>query len=504
MPLPSTSWRKLSSCSRGEPAQHERARIDAGRGVALHEDQVAAVVLRRRVPEMVEADVVERRRRRVARDVAADVGVLVRAQHHRHRVPAGVVADPLLDRRSRRAAGLQVDRDGVDVVGVRREGQVGAGPARLVDQLLEQEVRPLGALCARGRRRGPPAIPAFPAGRNRGGRRAGFHRFLQKKHARPGRSLGVDRWAVLLRRPSNSRQSQRRSEPCLNRSTEPRPPQRRQLHVPQKLVGGPAKPASGLYHMVEIVSIFTEGPRPGSRRPLGRPARAQREGLQRASTHPHGHEPGAVAPEARRQQREGRRPADHAREGDEPGGAGDRPGLPRGRSRATSASITPFQPIAVAPSTAAPGRAPAATPPADAAVAKPRRRRRGPAPRAPSRAPRAGRPAAPDDAPADAAYRRHGQRQARDHQRVAELLDEKHDEEARHRHLGRGVDERDEREFGAAAVGEHLPQRRDGIAHRHRGASASRSRSSAARDRSAASATAMPSTATASSASRQP
>ena len=79
MPLPPTSWRKLSSCSCGQAAEHERARVDAGGGMALEEDEVAAVLVGRRVPEMIEADVVERRRRREARDVAADVGVLVRA-----------------------------------------------------------------------------------------------------------------------------------------------------------------------------------------------------------------------------------------------------------------------------------------------------------------------------------------------------------------------------------------------------------------------------------------
>ena len=69
-----------------------------GRRMALDEHEIAAVLVRRRVPEMVEADVVERRRRREARDVAADVRVLVRAHHHRHRVPARVRADALLDR----------------------------------------------------------------------------------------------------------------------------------------------------------------------------------------------------------------------------------------------------------------------------------------------------------------------------------------------------------------------------------------------------------------------
>ena len=125
----------------------QRARIDAGRGMALEIDQVAAVALVRGVPEMILADAEQRADRGEARDVAAElVVVLVGAHHHRHRVPAAVRADALLDRRVARRALLEVRRDGVDVRGVGRVRQVGAGAARLVDQLLEQEVRALGAL----------------------------------------------------------------------------------------------------------------------------------------------------------------------------------------------------------------------------------------------------------------------------------------------------------------------------------------------------------------------
>ena len=131
---------------RREAAKHERSRIDARCRVALDEHEVAAVGVRRRVPEMVVADVVQRRCRREARDMAADVGVPVRPHDHRHRVPADVVADPLLDRLIAGKLDLLVDRDRVDVRGVRREGQVGAGAARLVDQRLDQEMRALRAL----------------------------------------------------------------------------------------------------------------------------------------------------------------------------------------------------------------------------------------------------------------------------------------------------------------------------------------------------------------------
>ena len=64
----------------GQATEQVRARVDAGGGMALHEDEVAAVLVGGRVPEMVEADVVQRRGGGEARDVPADVRVLVRAQ----------------------------------------------------------------------------------------------------------------------------------------------------------------------------------------------------------------------------------------------------------------------------------------------------------------------------------------------------------------------------------------------------------------------------------------
>ncbi len=72
MPLPSTSWRKPSSCSSRDAPFEKGARVDAGRAVTLEEDDVAAEVFRRRAEEVIEADVVERRRRCERRDVAAE------------------------------------------------------------------------------------------------------------------------------------------------------------------------------------------------------------------------------------------------------------------------------------------------------------------------------------------------------------------------------------------------------------------------------------------------
>ncbi len=76
-----------------EPAFDERAGVHAGAGVALEEDDVAGVRLGAAAEEVVEADLVERGGAGEGRDVAADVGVLVRLQHHRHRVPADDALD---------------------------------------------------------------------------------------------------------------------------------------------------------------------------------------------------------------------------------------------------------------------------------------------------------------------------------------------------------------------------------------------------------------------------
>ena len=73
----------------GQPSLQERAGVDAGRGVALNEDLVAAAGMRLAPEEMVEPDLIERRRRRVGGDMAADADAgPLRAVHHDRRVPA--------------------------------------------------------------------------------------------------------------------------------------------------------------------------------------------------------------------------------------------------------------------------------------------------------------------------------------------------------------------------------------------------------------------------------
>jgi hypothetical protein len=66
--------------------------------VALHVDQIAAVLLCGRMPEVAPADVVEQGGRLKAGDVTAQFGrLLVRAQDDRDGIPADGRADPVFD-----------------------------------------------------------------------------------------------------------------------------------------------------------------------------------------------------------------------------------------------------------------------------------------------------------------------------------------------------------------------------------------------------------------------
>ena len=145
--MPPTSWRKLTSCSSLRRPFEEGARVDAGRRVALEVDEVAAVAVVGGAPEMDEAGVVERRRRLEAGDVAAELGgFLVGAQHDRHRVPADVAADRLLELAVAGMRRLLLGADGVDVGGVGGERQLRALAPRGGDDGVEQLVDALEAL----------------------------------------------------------------------------------------------------------------------------------------------------------------------------------------------------------------------------------------------------------------------------------------------------------------------------------------------------------------------
>jgi len=102
----------------------ERAGVDARRDMALEVDQVALVIRPVAAEEMVVADLVECRRRRIAGDMPADA--LFRAiglHHHRHRVPADDAADTVFHLQIPRIGRLRVWRDSVDVGRVGGERQ---------------------------------------------------------------------------------------------------------------------------------------------------------------------------------------------------------------------------------------------------------------------------------------------------------------------------------------------------------------------------------------------
>ncbi len=130
----------------GEPSQHEGAGINARRRVALHVDQVAAVFFRRRVPEVIVADVIQCGGGSEGRDMAADVGVLVGAQHHGQRVPTRIGTDAVLDCVIARRVFFLRRRNGVDVGGVGAEGQISARASRFVNQSFQQVMGAVGAL----------------------------------------------------------------------------------------------------------------------------------------------------------------------------------------------------------------------------------------------------------------------------------------------------------------------------------------------------------------------
>ncbi len=121
-----------------QPAFEERAGVDAGRGVALEVDHVAFVAVAA-AEEVVEGHLVERGRRGVGRDVAADaVFVTVGAHHHGHGVPADQALDAALDLAAARVGHLLVGVDGVDVGGVGGERQLDAAGVGVAAQFAEQ------------------------------------------------------------------------------------------------------------------------------------------------------------------------------------------------------------------------------------------------------------------------------------------------------------------------------------------------------------------------------
>ncbi len=130
----------------GEPVEEVGARVDARRGVSLEEHLVAAVAAVLAAEEVVEADVVQRRRGAEGGDVAThpDPGTLGAGDRHR-RVPAGRVEDLALDLLVAGEERLVLGRDRVDVV---RAAHLGHGHPLLTGALDQAEHEIAGPLPA--------------------------------------------------------------------------------------------------------------------------------------------------------------------------------------------------------------------------------------------------------------------------------------------------------------------------------------------------------------------
>ena len=129
-----------------EPAFEEGAGVNARGGVALDEDLVAAAGMRFAAEEVVEADLVERRRGGVGRNVAAHTDSrALRAVHHDGGVPSDPRPVAPFDVLVAGEPRLQLGRDGVDVVGrrQRRDGHpLFAGPFQQPQHQVARPRRP--------------------------------------------------------------------------------------------------------------------------------------------------------------------------------------------------------------------------------------------------------------------------------------------------------------------------------------------------------------------------
>jgi hypothetical protein len=127
-------------------------RIDAGSRVPLHEHHVAGMRGALGTPEMIEADLVQCRRGRIARDVAAIFRArTVGLHHHRQGIPPQVGFVAPLQRAVTGIIRLLRLGNGVEVRRVRFERQVGARTPCEIHELFQQKMRPLRSLRAQHR-----------------------------------------------------------------------------------------------------------------------------------------------------------------------------------------------------------------------------------------------------------------------------------------------------------------------------------------------------------------
>ena len=132
----------------GDPTLDEGSRVHAGGRVALEEELVRATGVVGSLEEVVEADLVQRRRTRVRGDVSSDgyAGTL-RSVHHDGGVPPDHPADLSLHRLIPGEPGLALGGDGVDVVGAAQARHTDVAFCRSAQQ---REHHVTGAVVARG------------------------------------------------------------------------------------------------------------------------------------------------------------------------------------------------------------------------------------------------------------------------------------------------------------------------------------------------------------------
>ncbi len=121
---------------------NEGARVETRRGVALQKNQIAAERIGLRAKEVVEAYVVERGRRREARNMPAELGrFLVGASDHGHCVPAHVMANARFELVVAGERRLLCGGDRVDVRRRQAQRDVSAATLRGCDDRFDQLLR---------------------------------------------------------------------------------------------------------------------------------------------------------------------------------------------------------------------------------------------------------------------------------------------------------------------------------------------------------------------------
>ena len=128
---------------------HEGPRVNTRRHVPLYVDAVAAMLFSGLgalgMPEVVEASAKQTGQRGEGADVAAQVAAIDRVvavglDHHRHRVPAHVGAQPFFDLEVAGTALFLVRLQRIDITGIGRERHIDTALARVFQQFLKQKV----------------------------------------------------------------------------------------------------------------------------------------------------------------------------------------------------------------------------------------------------------------------------------------------------------------------------------------------------------------------------